>query len=147
MPTVSILNVIRNFINSLTFDEQCIFCLFNSNLSLTQQFHQLLHKKTRKASEESLWKLKKKENDSWFQRLPDNKTVTCPDPRCVLSFDSAQDFQFHCRDVHCVEMQLLHLTDFCIYMITLCWRPVARMRLRKKYDPKEKAWSTIILHL
>ncbi len=29
--------------------------------------------------------------------------VLCPDPRCTLSFDSIQDLQYHCQDVHCVE--------------------------------------------
>lgn len=29
--------------------------------------------------------------------------VPCPDPRCALSFDSIQDLQCHCQDVHCVE--------------------------------------------
>ena len=29
--------------------------------------------------------------------------VSCPDPRCALSFDSIQDLQCHCQDVHCVE--------------------------------------------
>ena len=29
--------------------------------------------------------------------------VPCPDPRCALFFDSIQDLQCHCQDVHCVE--------------------------------------------
>jgi len=33
----------------------------------------------------------------------ENKAVLCPDPRCALSFDSIQDLQCHCQDVHCVE--------------------------------------------
>lgn len=33
----------------------------------------------------------------------ESKVVPCPDPRCALSFDSIQDLQCHCQDVHCVE--------------------------------------------
>lgn len=33
----------------------------------------------------------------------ENKAILCPDPRCALSFDSIQDLQCHCQDVHCVE--------------------------------------------
>ena len=33
----------------------------------------------------------------------ESKVVLCPDPRCALSFDSIQDLQCHCQDVHCVE--------------------------------------------
>ena len=33
----------------------------------------------------------------------ERKVVPCPDPRCALSFDSIQDLQCHCQDVHCVE--------------------------------------------
>ena len=29
--------------------------------------------------------------------------VPCPDSRCALSFDSIQELQCHCQDVHCVE--------------------------------------------
>ena len=33
----------------------------------------------------------------------ESKVVSCPDPRCAFSFDSIQDLQCHCQDVHCVE--------------------------------------------
>ena len=33
----------------------------------------------------------------------ESKVVPCPDLRCALSFDSIQDLQCHCQDVHCVE--------------------------------------------
>ena len=33
----------------------------------------------------------------------ESKIVLCPDSRCVLSFDSIQDLQCHCQNVHCVE--------------------------------------------
>lgn len=33
----------------------------------------------------------------------ESRAVPCPDPRCALSFDSIQDLQYHCQDVHCVE--------------------------------------------
>ena len=33
----------------------------------------------------------------------ESKIVLCPHPRCALSFDSIQDLQCHCQDVHCVE--------------------------------------------
>ena len=33
----------------------------------------------------------------------ESKAVPCPDPRCALSFDSMQDLQCHCQDVHCIE--------------------------------------------
>ena len=35
--------------------------------------------------------------------IGESKAVPCPDPRCVLSFDSMQDLQCHCQDVHCIE--------------------------------------------
>lgn len=33
----------------------------------------------------------------------ESKAVPCPDPRCALLFDSIQDLQCHCQDVHCIE--------------------------------------------
>lgn len=36
-------------------------------------------------------------------KADESKAVSCPDPRCALSFDSIQDHQCHCQDVHCVE--------------------------------------------
>ena len=33
----------------------------------------------------------------------EKKATLCPDPRCALSFDSIEDLQCHCQDVHCVE--------------------------------------------
>ena len=33
----------------------------------------------------------------------ESKVFPCPDPRCALSFDSIQDLQCHCQDIHCVE--------------------------------------------
>ena len=36
-------------------------------------------------------------------RTGESKAVPCPDPRCALSFDSIQDLQCHCQDVHCIE--------------------------------------------
>ena len=36
--------------------------------------------------------------------------VPCPDPRCAISFDSIQDLQCHCQDVHCVERIKLDAT-------------------------------------
>ena len=147
MSIVSILNVVKNFINFLTFVEQCIFYLFNLNFSLIQQFHQFLHKKTEKSIWKIILKTEKKKNDNRFQRLFNRKTVICFYFRWALFFDFVQNFQFHCQNVHCVATQLLHRTSFCIYMIIFCWRSVARMRLRKKYDSKKKAWNAIIFYL
>ena len=28
--------------------------------------------------------------------------MECPDPRCVGAFNSTQDLQFHCHDIHCI---------------------------------------------
>ena len=36
-------------------------------------------------------------------KVRESIAVPCPDPRCSLSFDSIQDLQCHCQDVHCVE--------------------------------------------
>ena len=33
----------------------------------------------------------------------ESKVVLCPDPCCALSFDSIQDLQYHCQDVHRFE--------------------------------------------
>ena len=46
-------------------------------------------------------RLEEKYNHS--QKLCEKEAILCPDPRCALSFDSIQDFQFHCQDVHCVD--------------------------------------------
>ena len=35
--------------------------------------------------------------------IRESKAVSCSDPRCVMSFDSIQDLQCHCQDVHCIE--------------------------------------------
>ncbi len=38
-----------------------------------------------------------------FLKANESKTVSCSDSRCALSFDSIQDHQCHCQNVHCVE--------------------------------------------
>ena len=40
---------------------------------------------------------------SRFMGTGESKAVPCPNPRCALSFDSIQDLQCHCQDVHCIE--------------------------------------------
>lgn len=90
------------FRKTLATAGQCIFCLFDSNLPPITRFYQFLDKRSWK---EHLQKHfgEQEEGYSRLQRLSKNKAVTCPDPRCALSFDSTRDFQFHCQDVHCVD--------------------------------------------
>ena len=33
----------------------------------------------------------------------ETKVVLCPDPRCTLSFESVQDLQCYCQDIHCIK--------------------------------------------
>lgn len=56
----------------------------------------------------------------------ESKIVSCPDPRCAFSFDSIQDFQCHCQDVHCVE---------CIKL-----DPIKRRRLTRQSSLNVKAF-------
>jgi len=56
----------------------------------------------------------------------ESKVVPCPDPRCALSFDSIQDLQCHCQDVHCVERIKLD--------------PIKRRRLTRQSSLNTKAF-------
>jgi hypothetical protein len=71
-------------------------------LSPTKRFHQFFVKQSWKEHlQEHFWHLEDRYNRS--MEAGESKVVPCPDPRCALSFDSIQDLQCHCQDVHCVE--------------------------------------------
>lgn len=42
------------------------------------------------------------------QELCENKAISCPDQRCALSFNSIQDLQCYCQDVHCIQRNKLN---------------------------------------
>ncbi len=63
----------------------------------------------------------------------ESKVVPCPDPRCALSFDSIQDLQCHCQDVHCVERIKLD--------------PIKRRRLTRQSSLNVKAFLSANLKL
>lgn len=82
--------------------EQCLFCLFDRKLSLTKRFHQFFIKQSWKehlhehfCQQKNIYDLSLKTNG--------NKAVLCSDSRCALSFESVQNLQFHCQNIHCVE--------------------------------------------
>ena len=91
------------FRKTLVTVEQCIFCLFDSNLSSITRFYQFLNKWSWKEHLQKHFQEQKNKIYSRLQKLNKNKAVTCLDLRCALFFDSTQDFQFHCQDVHCVD--------------------------------------------
>lgn len=57
----------------------------------------------------------------------ESKVIPCPDPRCALSFDSIQDLQCHCQDVHCVERIKLD--------------PIEKRRLTRQFSLNVKAFG------
>ncbi|KAH0541585.1 hypothetical protein FGG08_003933 [Glutinoglossum americanum] len=77
----------------------CHFCLFDLNKPATERMHQWVHSQT--------WT---DHVNAHFQELKlghpseqeGGKALECPDPRCVGAFDSIQNLQFHCQDVHCI---------------------------------------------
>lgn len=83
--------------------EQCIFCLFDSNLSSITKFYQFLNRRNWKKHLQRHFKKQKKENYNRLQKLNQNKRVICFDLRCALFFNLIRDFQFHCQNVHCVD--------------------------------------------
>lgn len=90
------------FRRTLATAGQCLFCLFDLKLSPTKRFHQFLVKQSWKEHlQEHFWHFEDRYNRS--METGESKIVLCPDPRCALSFDSIQDLQCHCQDVHCVE--------------------------------------------
>ncbi|KAL8936221.1 MAG: hypothetical protein Q9216_005048 [Gyalolechia sp. 2 TL-2023] len=90
------------FRRTLATAGQCLFCLFDLKLSPTKRFHQFLVKQSwKKHLQEHFWHFEDRYNRSI--ETGECKVVPCPDPRCALSFDSIQDLQCHCQDVHCVE--------------------------------------------
>ena len=90
------------FRRTLATAGQCLFCLFDARLSPTKRFHQFLIKQSWKEHlQEHFWQLEDTSRRSI--KVGENIVVPCPDPRCALSFDSIQDLQCHCQDVHCVE--------------------------------------------
>ncbi len=81
MPSVQCNSLVFHW--TLTTAGQCLFCLFNLNLSLSKQFHQFLIKQSwEKHLQEHFWQLEKKYNQ--FLKLSENKTVSCPDLWCAL---------------------------------------------------------------
>ena len=105
--------------------QQCLFCLFDLKLSSTKRFHQFLVKQSWKEHlQEHFWYLEDRYNR--FMKAGESKIVSCPDPRCAFSFDSIQDFQCHCQDVHCVE---------CIKL-----DPIKRRRLTRQSSLNVKAF-------
>ena len=90
------------FRRTLATAGQCLFCLFDLKLSPTKRFHQFLVKQSWKEHlQEHFWHFEDRYNRS--METGESKVVLCPDQRCALSFDSIQDLQCHCQDVHCVE--------------------------------------------
>lgn len=67
------------------------------NLSPTKRSHQFLIKQSWREH----WQLENMYSGS--MGTGESKAVPCPDPRCALLFDSIQDLQCHCQDVHCIE--------------------------------------------
>ncbi len=63
----------------------------------------------------------------------ESKVVPCPDPRCALSFDSIQDLQCHCQDVHCAERIKLD--------------PIKRRRLTRQSSLNMKAFPSTSVKL
>lgn len=90
------------FRRTLATAGQCLFCLFDLKLSPTKRFHQFLVKQSWKEHlQKHFWHFEDRYKRS--METGESKIVPCPDPRCALSFDSIQDLQCHCQDVHCVE--------------------------------------------
>lgn len=97
------------FRRTLATAGQCLFCLFDLKLSPTKRFHQFLIKQSWKEHlQQHFWHLKNDYDKS--MKTGESNAVPCPDPRCALSFDSIQDYQCHCQDVHCIERIKLDLT-------------------------------------
>ncbi|KAL2043541.1 hypothetical protein N7G274_003848 [Stereocaulon virgatum] len=112
------------FRRTLATAGQCLFCLFNSKLSPTRRFHQFLLKQSWKEYlQEHFWQLEGACTRS--TESGERKAFSCPDPRCALSFDSIQDFQCHCQDVHCIERIKLD--------------PIKRRRRTYRSSPNAKA--------
>ncbi|KAL2048515.1 hypothetical protein N7G274_000427 [Stereocaulon virgatum] len=112
------------FRRTLATAGQCLFCLFNSKLSPTRRFHQFLLKQSWKEHlQEHSWQLEGACTRS--TESGERKAFSCPDPRCTLSFDSIQDFQRHCQDVHCIERIKLD--------------PIKRRRRTYRSSPNAKA--------
>ena len=61
----------------------------------------LIKQSWREHLQKYFWQLKNTYNR--FIKIDKSKTVSCSDLRCAMSFDSIQDLQCHCQNVHCIE--------------------------------------------